>query len=91
MRGKGTKWWWLSFANPDGFLGVIVGNGDNPWDIKDRAWEMGINPGGEIAACQLESDEVPDEKFRWRLLSRQELIDSGLGVPLSGDDALMSH
>lgn len=95
-------WWWLSFTDPDRpegqrFLGVaIVDAPDVLGAWVGRAWELGCNPGGQVAAAGPLSDGVMDENVpethRRRLLTSrvdlaavgvdQECIDeAGTSVP----------
>jgi hypothetical protein len=56
-----TGLWWLSFVDTDksappeeqvpgggGFLGVVIVEADNPDTAIRRAWELGVNPGGQV-------------------------------------------
>jgi hypothetical protein len=77
------KWFWISFADPDKpegdqFLGVVVVQGGGMQEAIQNAWSMGINPGGQVMAFELLDDEVPDEQYRRRLMSKEELEEAGL-------------
>lgn len=80
---KPETWWWVSFADPnlpegEQFLGVIIIMGGGIGEITQKAFAMGINPGGEVKAIPIPDEHVPDERFRNKLLSKQDLIDGGL-------------
>jgi hypothetical protein len=73
----------MSFADPDKepgtqFLGVCIVQGGGIAEATQTAWDLGINPGGEIQAHPIPEEHVPDEKYRLRLLSRDELEEAGL-------------
>lgn len=60
-----TGWWWLSFADPDRpkgehFLGLCIVPGGNPVQAGQIAWALGCNPGGQVAAYQLDSTPRPE-------------------------------
>lgn len=74
-----TKWWWLSFCDPNlpqgnRFLGVIVIEAMDIKDACDRAWDMKINPGGEVLGYELSKSflEAIKVEDRQRLLSKEE-------------------
>lgn len=69
-------WWWLSFCDKDKpkgnqFLGVVVVRGATLRAAMKRAWDLKINPGGEVLASAL-SQAIPSERWRERLLSAPE-------------------
>lgn len=69
-------WHYLSFADgsrPKGtqFLGACIIEAPNIILCAIRAYELGINPGGEILSVRCES--VPPEKWRNRLLTREDI------------------
>lgn len=61
--------WWLSFADPDlprgrQFLGVVVVRADDMKDAMQKAWRLGINPGGEVKGYE---DELIERGLvEWR-------------------------
>lgn len=78
--GNPPAQWWMSFCDPDKpkgqqFLGVVVVEALGFMHAQQKAWALGINPGGEIQACQV--DGVP-VKYHDKLLSRAELEAAGL-------------
>jgi hypothetical protein len=57
-------WWWLSFADdeaPPGerFRGVCIVPGGNIVQATQTAWDLGINPGGQVAGWPLEHEPYP--------------------------------
>lgn len=72
------QWFWLSFRDVDTNtnLGVAIVEGGGVVEAALNAKLAKCNPGGEVMAYPLEN--VPDEKYRYRLLSEQELKDAGL-------------
>lgn len=79
-QGNPPVQWWMSFCDPEKpkgqqFLGVVVVEAPGFMHAHQKAWELGVNPGGEIQAFRVEG--VPNE-FHDRLLSRAELEAAGL-------------
>lgn len=75
------QWHWLSFVSNEGenrFLGVCVVLAGGIGEATEKAWAMGINPGGQVACFTLSEGQVPDEQYRNRLLSSEELEEAGL-------------
>jgi len=81
-----TQWWWLSFAEDDGFRGVAIVQGQDMAAAIARAHLLKINPGGQVAGWPIPEEfldqHVPGE-FRNRLLSRQEVTDHLKGKKIS--------
>lgn len=76
-------WWWLSFADgnlPEGeqFLGVAIVPGGGIMEAVLNAKFLGCNPGGEVMGIQIPDEHVPHERYRHRLLSKQDLEEAGL-------------
>lgn len=70
---KPEKWHYLSFA--DGyFKGAVVIKGHGVTDCVSKAHRLGINPGGQVMCVAFpDSMELPDEKYRNRLLTREDV------------------
>lgn len=71
-------WWWLSFADESGNLGVaIVGPADDIASAAILAKMHDCNPGGEVLGFPAPPDIEPlimdDERFR--LLSKDEALE----------------
>jgi len=79
-----VNWFWLSFCDenaPEGsqFLGGCYVPGDNVVEAVKNAWDLGCNPGGQVAAM----GPIPEGALRenvpegnWcRLLQRQDIPD----------------
>jgi hypothetical protein len=65
------RWWYLSFAD-DVFLGAAVVEARGMTGAVMRAHALGINPGGQVAFCEVPpgcEDNLPHD----RLLSKAEL------------------
>jgi len=68
--GGVKQWWWLSFADKDGFRGVAIVNAYGRMSAIQLAWNLHINPGGECAAVALGFEPAP--QYQNRLLSKSE-------------------
>lgn len=73
--------WWLSFCDPgkpegEQFLGVVVVRAFGLLHAIDKAWYLGINPGGEVLGYVTDSTNMELKHFN-KLLSLKELTDSG--------------
>ncbi len=78
--------YWCSFVDDTGFLGACIAEGVDLANALYLAWEHGCNPGGEVAALEIELvDESPYEM--WRLYSRDEIneIDEAVIWPWDGE------
>ena len=86
-------WWWLSFADDEGFRGGINVQGDDFLGAVLNAKLMGQNPGGQVRGLELTFDisDLP-EKYKNRLLSLDDIaeMDRAMGEsgePLKWDEA----
>lgn len=82
---------WLSFADvnrPEGtqFKGAAIVEGDDPVDAIQEAWRLGINPGGEVAISEISPDAPIRDRWRKRLLSREDI--DALDLELGDSQAL---
>ena len=85
----GQKWsiWWLSFADPtkpanSQFLGVAIVKALGNAHAMKKARDLGINPGGEIAAYELPLSPECEEhygKHMDKLLSKAYLKKHDIG------------
>lgn len=75
-----SRWLWLSFRNvqTNKNLGVAIVKAGGIIEATQQAHTMGFNPGGEVLAYVLDPDNLPDEKYRYRLLQQEELREAGL-------------
>jgi hypothetical protein len=77
--------WWLSFVDRSqsapreeqvpgggGFLGVAIVHADDPEDAVQRAWELGCNPGGEVAILGPGPPDAFPPEVQDRLLTAEE-------------------
>lgn len=67
------RYWWLSFASEEKFLGVAIVEGSDIVEAARNAHERNINPGGQVAGFEL---LVPAEQEEWtnRLLTKEEAM-----------------
>lgn len=80
MSASRAVTWWLSFADPDkknGFLGVVIVEASCFGEAVDLAWDMGINPGGEVRGYVIESI---DQRYLNRLVRQPEVYEIGCSV-----------
>jgi hypothetical protein len=91
-----VNWFWLSFcdtAKPAGqqFLGGCYVPGNDMIEAVKNAWDLGCNPGGQVAALGPfpEShlrEHVPEENWS-RLLSRAEIPDGQTVAEIEAEQA----
>ena len=67
---KNEGWYYLSFADEEGFLGGLFIYAHGVATAVDKAWGMGINPGGEVACWGPLAE--PRDEYKDRLLSKAE-------------------
>ena len=75
-----AKYMWLSFRDPENNvnLGVCIVEATDFTKAVDKAWELGINPGGEIGGYSLNQEQFEAEELGLnKLYSRQDMIDLG--------------
>jgi hypothetical protein len=72
-RADGPRWWWLSFATAEQFLGVAVVEAVTFEDAIRAARARGCNPGGEVQAQRLPGDHRIGPEYRNRLLSASDI------------------
>lgn len=71
--------WWLSFADERGFLGAALVEGFTIVDAAQLAWELKINPGGQVAGWIISpADYAIYAPHKHRLLSEAEALERGL-------------
>lgn len=67
-------WWYLSFAGEEGFLGgVVVGPAGGIAEAVQLARRRNCNPGGEVLGCPIPPTLVPPERFRFRLMDKEQV------------------
>jgi hypothetical protein len=71
------RWWWLAFADPgdERFLGVCVVKRHSLVAAIQRAYQLGINPGGQVEGRALPEGEEPPEALRDKLVADREELD----------------
>lgn len=69
------RWWYLSFAAPDHFLGGAIVEANSMIEAVQSAHRLGCNPGGEVRGWPIFAVDalVIPREFRNRLLSRREV------------------
>ena len=75
-------WWWLSFADDSGCLGIAIVKGKSVGDAAAEARRLRINPGGEVLGHPFPDDDVDakKERERWgvnRLIDPEDLRADG--------------
>lgn len=70
--GADAPWWWLSFADDDGFLGVAIVRGLDLGSASMAAHGEKCNPGGECLGFSIPQDMDVPERFQGRLLTQAE-------------------
>lgn len=78
--------YWLSFCDPDlpegtQFLGATIVEAPSEMAAVMRSWELGVNPGGEVASIEIPvtADELPAEaaKYLGKFVSRDVVLAEG--------------
>ena len=68
-----VRWFYLSYADDDGFLGAVIVEARGPVHAFELAQRLGINPGGEVAAWEVPAELPPPAEATNRLLSKHDL------------------
>jgi len=71
-------WYWLSFADDDGFRGVAIVQARGVTTAIAKTHHLKINPGGQVMCIEIQPEHVPAPEYRERLLSREQLAEAGL-------------
>lgn len=75
------KYMFMSFRDPIKNINLGVCIIKSPPDVKvaiEKAWELDINPGGEVASCPLTEEGFIEQDLELnRLYSKQEIINKG--------------
>ena len=66
-------WWYLSYAKEDGFRGAVYIQAHGPTEATYLSRHRQISPGGEVFIVSVPDDKIPDEKYRNRLLTKEEV------------------
>lgn len=76
-----ARWWWLSFCDATRpkvtqFLGGALIHAPNEIMALERAWELGVNPGGEVGfAGPIPEDAIPEGLPREVLMSKETIAE----------------
>ncbi len=75
-RREPKRLFWISFADELGFLGVVITEAQGVGTASEKCWELGINPGGQMAAWEIPPKmmQVPRE-FWDRLLTKEQIAE----------------
>ncbi len=69
------QWWWLSFADASGFLGVAIVRAHGILSAATKARHLGINPGGDVRGYAIpEVERIAKNGIVNRLLSKDEAL-----------------
>jgi hypothetical protein len=71
---KPRRWWYLSFADEKKFLGGFIVRARGITSARMAMVALGIkSPGGEVLSAPIDDDKVPESKYRYRLLTKEEI------------------
>lgn len=71
-RGESKQQWWLSFADEDGFRGVVISYGDDFLEAVMQTNLHNCNPHGEVRGIPLAPEIVVPPNWTYRVLSKDE-------------------
>ena len=75
------NYFWLSFRDPDINLNLgctIINDADDLDTAIQKAWDLGINPGGEVLGTLMTEEMFKEEGLEAdRLYTRSEMIELG--------------
>lgn len=76
------RWYYLSFATDERFLGALVLKAFGKSDVVLMSHELKLNPGGSVMILEM-ADEFPDPppEFTNRLLNKADLDELDKHVP----------
>jgi len=72
MNSVGGLWWWLSYADDDGFNGAIICKGNDLIDAVTQCKRMGLDLHGQVLGVPFPSGLTPPSMFVERILSKSE-------------------
>lgn len=67
------QWFWLSFADKEGFKGVIVIQAQGIMTALFKCSAMNINPGGQVQSISIPTGQYIPNEAKNRLLSLAEI------------------
>jgi hypothetical protein len=88
-EGSEEKLFYLSFAEPDKWLGAIVVKGFGFTSAWLKTHELKINPGGQVMGREIPSDKWPAECWWNRLLTKENVEE--MAGPLKAIRVLGQH
>ncbi len=76
-----SGWYFLNFGSKeDGHLGDAIVQAHDLVSASREAWRLGCNPGGNMWGEPLENWQLPEMKYRERLLTKAETF-AAFGIP----------
>ena len=77
MQDIDFKWWWLSYANDHGFLGVVILTAPTFIDACKISASLKLSPGGEVIGWELtnESKHKINLSSILKLLNKKEALE----------------
>lgn len=85
--GNPPIWWWLSFADDDGFRGACLVKAGGMLSAVAESHRLRINPGGQVLAVAVPSGVDIPSAFVNRLLDKAEAESDDLRSILTPVDA----
>lgn len=75
-KAKPIPYWWLSFADEDGFRGVAIVRARDMVEAVVICHRLGINPGGQVLGwpCPFDKEHTVDAAMTNRLLTKAEVL-----------------
>lgn len=70
---QSMRWFYLSFADDNGFLGAIYIEARGFVSAVEMTKFLGINPGGEVMGVEVPVEYLPPEDKREILLSKEDM------------------
>jgi hypothetical protein len=71
--GQPLRWFYLSFADDDGFHGAVIVEARGEAHALQQCHRLGINPGGQVALFAVPEDAPLPDAAKNRLLSKEDL------------------
>ena len=70
---KPLRWWYLSYAAEEGFRGGVYIQAHGPTEATYLSRHRHLSPGGEVLILMVPAEHLPEEKYRNRLLTKDEV------------------
>lgn len=72
-RSEPMRWWYLSYASDEGFRGGVYIEAHGPVEAAYLARHRNLSPGGQVQMILVPPEHVPEDRYRNRLLTREEI------------------